>query len=202
MTQAIRSSRRRFVFSAAALAGLAGCNTAPPPPAYPALTYGHKGVFRFAAERIEIDTEWSPPLRRPNIDHEVPMTPSETLQRWGKDRLLAAGGAERYVRFVVREASLVETELPRTQGVRGALTTDQAQRYDLVLAAAVEMRQARGGLVEATAEARTSRFRTVAEGISLAARERVWYELLEQGMNDLDAELDRRVRTHFAMFIV
>lgn len=202
MPSAIRLSRRVFALSVTALAGLSGCNTAPPAPAYPALTYGHKGVLRFAAARVDIDSEWTPPMRRPNIDHEVPMQPVETLQRWGRERLLAAGGAERYVRFVVREASLTETDLPRTQGVRGALTTDQAQRYDLTLAAAVEMRAVRGGLVEASAEARTTRFRTVAEGISLAARERAWYELLEQGMNDLDAELERRIRTHFSMYLV
>jgi hypothetical protein len=202
MPTVLRPSRRRFALSATALVGLAACNTAPPAPAHPALTYGHKGVLRFAAARIDIDTEWSPPLRRPNIDHQVPMPPVETLQRWGRDRLLAAGGAERYVRFVVREASLTESDLPRSQGVRGALTTEQAQRYDLALAAAVEMRQVRGGLVEASAEARATRFRTVAEGISLAERERAWYDLLEQGMNDLDAELERRIRMHFAMHLV
>lgn len=202
MPTAFRSSRRRFALSAAALTGLAACNTAPPAPTYPALTYGHKGVLRFAAARVDVDTEWSPPMRAPNIDHKVPMPPVETLQRWGRDRLLAAGAGERYVRFVVREASLTETDLPRTQGLRGAVTTDQAQRYDLALAAAVELRQLRGGLVEASAEARTTRFRTVAEGISLAARERAWYELLEQAMNDLDAELERRIRVHFAMFLV
>ena len=92
MPTVLHPSRRRFALSATALAGLAACNTAPPAPAHPALTYGHKGVLRFAAARVDIDVEWSPPLRRPNIDPQVPMPPVETLQRWGRDRLLAAGG--------------------------------------------------------------------------------------------------------------
>ncbi len=34
---------------------------------------------------------------------------------------------------------MLETELKRTPGVRGAFTTDQAQRYDLSLACSLEI---------------------------------------------------------------
>lgn len=194
-------SRRNLVIGVAATTGLAACQSAPPKPAFAALTYAHKGVLRLVVANVDVVTEYNAPMRRPNIEHEMPVLPVETLQRWPRDRLVAAGGAEHFARFIVREASVKETELPRTAGVRGAITTDQSERYDIVLAAAVEIRQQRANFIEASAEARVTRFRTVKEGISLAERERAWYELLEQSMNDLDAELERQVRTHLARFV-
>ena len=200
--QQARLSRRILLACGAAATSLAACRSSPPGPAFAALTYAHKGVFRLQVERIEIATDYVPPMRRPNIDHEVPVSPLETMQRWGRDRLQAVGSPEHYLRYVVRDASLKESELPRTPGVRGALTTDQAERYDLSLAAAIEIRQIRGNFVDSNVEARTSRFRTVKEGITLAERDRSVYELIEQGMNDIDAELDRQLRTHLPRFVV
>ncbi|MBL8700947.1 MAG: hypothetical protein JNK67_21405 [Alphaproteobacteria bacterium] len=194
-------SRRAFVLGLGATTGLAACQSAPPKPAFAALTYGHKGALRLMVASVEVVTEYVPPMRRPNIEHQMPVSPVETMQRWPRDRLQAMGAGEHFARFTVREASVKETELPRTQGVRGVVTKDQTERYDLVLAASVEIRQQRANFVEASAEARVTRFRTVAEGISLAERERAWYELLEQSMNELDAELERQIRAHLARFI-
>ena len=197
-----RLSRRFLLAGAGAATLLASCRSSPPGPAFAALTYAHKGVFRLQVERVEIATDYAPPMRRPNIDHEAPVSPLETMQRWARERLQAVGGPEHFARFVVRDASLKESELPRTSGVRGALTTDQAERYDLSLSAAIEIRQTRAGFVDSNIEARTTRFRTVKEGITLAERDRSVYELIEQGMNDIDAELDRQLRSHLARFVV
>ncbi len=195
-------SRRVLLATGAAALSLAACRSSPPGPTFAALTYAHKGVFRLQVERIEIATDYVPPMRRPNIDHEAPVSPLETMQRWGRDRLQAVGSAEHFLRYVIRDASLKESELPRTTGVRGALTTDQAERYDLSLSAAIEIRQTRANFVEANVEARTTRFRTVKEGITLEERDRSIYELIEQGMNDIDAELERQLRTHLARYVV
>ena len=45
------------------------------------------------------------------------------------------------------------------------------------------------------------RTRTVPEGVPLARRERVWFELVEALMNDLNGVLDRNIRVHFARYI-
>ncbi len=195
-------SRRVLLTTSAATLSLAACRSSPPGPAFAALTYAHKGVFRLQVERIEIATDYVPPMRRPNIDHEAPVSPLETMQRWGRDRLQAVGSTEHFLRYVIRDASLKEASLPKTTGVRGALTTDQAERYDLSLAASIEIRQTRANFVDANVEARTTRFRTVKEGITLEERDRSIYELIEQGMNDIDAELERQLRTHLARFVV
>ena len=96
---------------------------------------------------------------------------------------------------------MIETDLPRTRGVRGAFTTDQAQRYDLTLKAAIEIREERGNFQTGFATASTSRSRTVPEDISVNDREKVWFEMLEQAMNELNAELERQIRTNMTRFL-
>lgn len=201
MTSHQGAARRQFLAGGIATAGLAACTQTPPAPVFPAITFAHKGPLRLAVERIELRTDYVQPMRRPNIEHEVPVSPVETLRRWGNDRLAATGDTGRVAVFVVREASLRETELKKESGLRASLTSQQEMRYDLVLAAAIEVRDARNGFVMAGCDARSTRFRSVAEGIALAERERAWYALTEQTMEDLDAELERQARAHIAPFL-
>ena len=194
-------ARRQILLGGLALGGLAACTTTPLAPALQPISYAGKGAIRFAASRVDVVTSYAPPMRRPNLDHEVPFTPLETMQRWGRERLAAGGGAARHLRFTIATAAMTEADLPRESGMRANFTTQQDKRYDLALAAALELREDANGLVVASGEARASRFRTVAEGIPIAEREAVWHALLKQTMDDLDAELERQIRAHFSPFI-
>ena len=40
------------------------------------------------------------------------------------------------------------------------------------------------------------------EGITINDREKVWFELLEATMNELNAEMDRQIRANLAQFLV
>jgi hypothetical protein len=184
-----------------ACGGLAACTTTPLAPALQPISYAGKGAIRFVASRVDVVTSYVPPMRRPNIDHEVPFSPLETMQRWGRERLVASGGAARHLRFTIATAAMTETDLPRETGMRANFTTQQDKRYDVALAAALELRENANGLVVASGEARATRFRTVAEGIPIAEREGVWHALLKQAMDDLDAELERQVRAHFSPYV-
>jgi hypothetical protein len=144
--------------------------------------------------------EYQEPLRPPNVDHLFPTPPERAMRRWATDRLVASGTPDRYARFVIQDAKVIESELPRTEGVRGAFTTDQTQRYDLTLSAALEIREERGNFRAGFVSANTSRSRTVAEDITVNDRERIWFEMLEQAMNDLNAELERQIRANLTRF--
>ncbi len=180
---------------------LGGCEATPTGHRFPELTYAHLGMIRIDAARIEIADEYQEPLRPPNVDHLFPTPPERVMRRWATDRLAATGTPDRYARFVIQDAKVIETELPRTQGIRGAFTTDQTQRYDLTLSAAIEIREERGNYRSGYATASTSRSRTVAEDISVNEREQIWFELMEQAMNDLNAELERQIRGNLTRFV-
>jgi hypothetical protein len=193
--------RRQFSLSLAAAAALGACASPPPRQRFPDLTYGHLGQFRLDASRVEIVSEYRSPMAAPNIEHLLPVNPEQALRRWGQDRLQATGTAGRYVRFVITDAKVVDTELPRTPGMRGAFTTDQTNRYDGSLAAAVEIREERGNYRAGVATAWANRSRTVPEGITVNDREKVWFELVESMMNDINAELDRQIKANLAQFL-
>ncbi|MBM3536923.1 MAG: hypothetical protein FJX55_03715 [Alphaproteobacteria bacterium] len=181
---------------------LAACSSPPPRARFPELTYGHLGVFTFDVERVEIVSEYKANLGAPNVEHMFPTSPETTLRRWAQDRLAATGMPGRYARFVIQDAKVTEAELPRTQGIRGAFTTDQAQRYDGALSVLLEIREQRGNFRAGTASAWASRSRTVPEGITINDREKVWFDLLEAMMNELNAEMDRQIRASLTQFLV
>ena len=98
----------------------------------------------------------------------------------GRSDRLRPGGDEGWAEAVIRDASATETALQRTEGIRGAFTTDQTERYDAIIAIDVRIFDPAGKeLAYASATARHSR--TVAEDATLNDRERAWY-----GMTDGD----------------
>lgn len=193
---------RRCVVAGGLAAGLAACTTTPLAPALPPVSLARKGAIRFAVAQVDVVTGYAPPLRPPNIDHEIPFQPLETMQRWGRERLAASGAAGRVLRFTIAEAAMLESDLPRETGMRAGMTAQQDKRYDLALAGALELREQPSGLVVASGEARVTRFRTVAEGIPVAEREAVWHALLSQSLEDFDVEIERQIRFHFSPYVL
>lgn len=194
--------RRNWGFLILIIAAVVGgCQATPPGHRFPELTYGHLGTIPLDVARVDIVDEYQEPLRPPNVDHLFPTPPERAMRRWATDRLVATGTPDRYARFVIQDARVIETELPRTRGIRGAFTTDQTQRYDLTLSAAIEIREERGNYRSGYATASTSRSRTVAEDITVNDREKIWFEMLEQAMNDLNAELERQIRGNLTRFV-
>ena len=57
------------------------------------------------------------------------------------------------------------------------------------------------GRRRASVTSRAERSRTVAENISIQDREKVWFEMTEAMMNDLNASLDRQIRKNFAPYL-
>jgi hypothetical protein len=178
---------------------VAACETAPLPPPIPQLTYSHLAPIEIAAARIEIVEDYKPPLRTPNVEHRFPTPPAQAVRQWVKDRLRAVGD-EGVLRVVIRDASVIETELEKTGGVRGAFTNDQSERYDARLEVVVEVRSVRG-FQDAFASAIATRSRTVAEDISLYDRELVFFDMTKALMEDLNAELEKNIEQFLARFI-
>ena len=192
-------TRRRRVASAALLLALAACTNAPDPVRFPELTYAHLGAIRLAVARVEIVEAYRPPLAAPNVDHRMPAIPAAALRRWAQDRLIATGDGTARARFTIRDARVTETELPRTEGVRGLFTTDQGQRYDLRMETTLEIVE--GSAVVGRAAAVTTLSRTIAENATLDERERLWFAMVEDGTQAVTSELERRMRENLARYI-
>jgi hypothetical protein len=185
----------------AAMALLAGCESAAPTrPMFPELTFSNLPPLNFDATRVEVVNEYVAPLKRPNVEHEMPLRPSAAAERWAKDRVKAAGNSNRSLRVTIKNARVVESELKKATGLRGMFTTDQAQRYDAELEMLIELRNDRG-FREGSASAVSRRSFTVPEGITINDREKEYFKLVEDMMTDINRELERSIREHMAKFL-
>jgi len=191
---------RRWLAAAICAIALAGCATEPPIESFAELRYTHLPRIELAAASLEVAQAYQSPGKAPNVEHLFPTPPGKAAAQWARDRLRAAGGPGR-VRVTVQRASVVEVPLPRTEGLRGMFTTDQSERYDGTLAMRIEM-LAPDGRQLAMVESQAKRSRSVAENITLAERERMWFRLTEDMMNDLNASLEAQLRKHFTAWLV
>jgi hypothetical protein len=86
----------------------------------------------------------------------------------------------------VRDASLVAKDLPRTTGVKGWFTVDQAERYEGKIAIEFKI-DGVPGTDHATGIASVSRAQTMPENATINDRDVTWNRMEENMILDLDA---------------
>lgn len=178
---------------------VAGCAAEVQKPGFPQISFAHLQPISLNVARVEVENLYVSPAARPNVEHEFPVSPAAVAMNWGRDRLRAAG-ASGVARVVVRRASVVEVPLKRSEGVKGLFTRDQSERYDAVIDMMAEIRDEAGN-VRVTVESTAKRSRTVSENISLIEREKVWFEMTEAMMSDLNMALENQMRIHMKAWI-
>ena len=178
---------------------LTGCATEVQKPGFSQISFAHLQPISLNVARIEVENRYVSPATRPNVEHEFPVSPAAVASNWGRDRLRAVGQSG-VARVVVRRASVVEVPLRRTTGVTGAFTRDQSERYDAIIDMMVELRDADGN-VRVTAESTAKGSRSVSENVSLIEREKIWFEMTETMMSDLNTALENQVRIHMKEWI-
>jgi hypothetical protein len=189
----------RLATAAAALGLLAACSMDDPTNRFAQLTYQHRPDINLDVGEIQIEQAYVTPGQPPNVDHRFPVQPKDAAVRWAQDRLVARGDRLAF-RYIVRQASAVETPLPVSGGITGMLTTEQSERYELHIV--VEMQVLDGRQIQGNAKAEARRSITVPEDSSLSEREEIWYRLTEQTMRDLDQQLEQTIREAFFPYIV
>ena len=182
-----------------AAALLAGCQVPPPQNSFAEISFSHLKPIRLDVGEVVLEQAYQTPAARPNVEHLFAQRPADVALRWAGDRLEAAGSV-RSARYIVREASVLETPLEVTTGLEGAITNDQSERYDAKVK--VELQIYDGGRLEGTATAEAWRSVTVPEDTTVNARERVWYRLTEQLMTDLNGELEKVIKKVYGPYLV
>lgn len=190
----------RMILLTAAVLMLAGCSTRLSRTNFPEITFRNSPPIAIAVAEIVPVSGYVPPASPPNVEHLFPQPPGRIALRWPGDRLAAAGNSGT-ARYVVLEASVVESDLAVEGGIEGAFTDDQSERYDATVVVELEILDAanqRVGIIRVIAKRST----TVAEAASVHVRERAWFALTEALMNDLDQELERTLRRELSAYLL
>jgi hypothetical protein len=182
---------RPAALALAATLALAACSSAPPRPQARQISFANQAPISFDVARIEVVQQYQPPQVAPNVDHLVPVPPSDAIRRWANERLRAMGSSGT-LRVVIKDATITETRLPSTSGVRGTFTTDQSERYDghLAVDLVVDVPSRRFQGYTAATVARTI---SVPENISLQGREDAWHAMVERLMTELNTKLEEGI---------
>ena len=188
----------RFPLLLIALLFVTAC-AAPPAKQYPPLRFTNKTPIHLDVANIEVRNEYQAPQKAPNIEHVFPVTPAEAMSAWTNDRIKAVGAANRLL-VTIKEASVVESKLPTTQGFKGLFTNDQAGKLEANLVVDVRLYGSRNVSLAST-EVRANRHATVPENISLSGRDDLHYSMTRALMNDLNAELEKNMHQYFSQYI-
>lgn len=179
---------------------LVACEATVPVRSFPELTFQHLGKIELNVASIDIVQAYKPPMKAPNVEHRFPTSPMTALSRWGHDRLMASG-AQGYARFSILDAAVSETALVMKDGIKGAFTKDQSERYDAALEARLEIFNAAGTSLGFT-DAKASRSLTVREDATVNDREKAWFNLTEALMKDINAELEKNISQYLGGYLM
>jgi hypothetical protein len=179
---------------------LGGCDTTAPKAARPDVRFSHLTPIVLDVAKIEIAERYRPPVREPNVDHLMSPSPLMVMRRWAEDRL-RAGGPTGTAKFIIVDASVVETPLDKPSGFKGFFTNAQAVRYNLVMQARLEVQRRDGGEARGFADALVKRERTMPEEVTLNKREDILFEFVAGAGDDFNAQMEQQIEKHLKLFV-
>jgi hypothetical protein len=180
-----------------AIAGLSGCEEGPPVSTPPEMTFDNLQPLQINAEKIEVVDNYKPPLQDPNVEHTFRTPPYTAAEKLLKKQLVPAGN-ENTLRAIVEDASVVREELPITRGIAGAFMQEPAEKLKAKVLVRFELVDPKApDIVIGHAEVIARREKSLMEGISVADRDRAYFALTEDLMDDVNDGLRSIVKNTF-----
>lgn len=176
---------KKWLLVVACCVGLTGClQSTVPVQNLPEITFQHLPRIALDVASIEVVDQSKSGMAGKHVEHLFPTSPKTAINNWVRDRLNANGPAG-VARFIINDASAIEEKLKKKSGITGMFTNDQSERYSVNTDVRLEIYDRNQNLTGYT-EAKANRHTTLAEDASLLDREKVWFELVEKTMADLD----------------
>lgn len=181
---------------------LAACaSQAPIAGPVPEVGFQHLSPIHLNVSSVEMRSAYQSPLKTPNAEHLFPTSPAKAMMNWAKRRLQSFGApGSGAATFVIEDASVIETKLDKSKGLKGMFTYEPTARYDATAVARLTIKSAHG---EAQGEVRVSATRSVEvrENATLAEREKAWFEMTEALMGDFNTQMENQLQAHLARWL-
>ncbi|HEY9080673.1 hypothetical protein [Magnetovibrio sp.] len=187
---------------AAALAGCASDAQLAGP--VPEVGFQHLSPIHLKVARVEVRSDYQSPMTDPNAEHRFSTPPAKAMSNWATRRLQAVGTPGGMgggtATFVIEDAAVIETQLNKSTGLKGAFTYEPTERYDANIAARLMIAD---GQNNAQGEVKVSAKRSVEvrENATLAERERAWFEMTEALMADFNAQMENQIQAHLRRWL-
>ena len=192
---------RNYIKSIFILCGftiLAACSTNVEKHNFADLTFVHAQKINLDVANIEVRKAYQPPLEHPHVEHEAPVSMLDTTARWANDVFVPVGQSGTAT-IIISDASIIEEALSKNTGITSTFTTEQSEKYTSGLTVEIQIADNFGG--SATTQGSVSRSITVAEDVSLLEREKTWFVLVENTVNDMDRKIREGVRNYLSAYV-
>jgi len=178
---------------------LSSCDN-PPPPEGPDISFTKYQPIYFDVAKIDIVDEYKSPMRMPNVEHLLPISPAEAMHIWVKDRLHGAG-MENRMQVIIQDASVKVTQLEKPEGMTGFLTNSQDKKYDAKLAVEIRIYSPESAISQASVTASVTRSITIDEKSSVAERTAIFKQFIHDLMEGMNAQLEQNIYMYFGKYI-
>ena len=188
---------KKITILGAALAVVA-CTLPTPERPMPRFSYTAYPPTNINVGAIEVQGNYQMPMRSPNVEHLMPMPLPQAVTDWARHRFKAVGNAGTMV-IRITQAGITGKNLPRTEGVEGWFTVDQAERYDARII--VEFSVEGTGDKTGSGVVNVTRSQTVAEDASVEDRDAALSHIEELALTDLDASAQKMLQERLAFVL-
>jgi hypothetical protein len=172
---------------------MTGC-TVTPPVKEAGITSLSSEPIRLKVGSVNVVKHYIPTEQPPFIDHWMTPTPMTIVSQWLQDRFLTTGKGGRAT-ITVEDASLMESIIPAPQ----TPFSKTQLKYTGHLAIRLDVWDSEGrprGAVQGTASAA----RTVPESLNLLEKEKIWLDLVEEMINQLDRSMTPKITQFLGEF--
>jgi len=162
--------------------------------------FQHLQQIRLNVAKINVKSNYKGPMLAPNVEQQFPTSPERAMFDWALTRLVSVGGAPDYpaiALFEIQDASVIETNIAKTEGLKGMFTYEPTTRYDANAVATLSIKNHETG-ASGTVKVTAARSAEVSENATLAQREEVWMELVEKMMADFNAQMELQIQGYLA----
>jgi len=190
-------NRRHVLTSMSLLPLLAACGSPSRRSIYKPLSFRDRPQIQIDAAAIEMEIARADSgMDGRAVEYRIPMTPQMAVERWAKDRLVAAGTGKFVV--VIRDASIVETRLPK-----GSFASNFGRAVDTQLDAKIDVRfnyRAKGAglpgetIISATGDVTVSRSQTFETSLDLNERDEAYMAFVYDLAQAFDKEAEKRLQ--------
>lgn len=184
-----------------ALLALAACESAPQTYTPSPISFASEGPIRLNVAQIRVVENYRSPMSPPNVEHQFATTPANAVKQWVRDRLQAVGTTGT-LDVAIDDASVKETLLPKTTGIKGLFTNDQDARFDASLRVSMRLYDGINPSSLASGDVSVTRFKTISERSTVDDRTRLFDGMTRDVMDTYNDAAEARLNQFFGPYIV
>ena len=159
------------------------------------INFTHYQSIAMDVSNIDIIDEYKSPMRAPNVEHLLAVSPSDAMHIWVKDRIRSVG-SDRTLQVIIKDGSVVSSPVPAAEDAES-----HYRKYDARLEVEMRVYGSNSALSEASITVVATQSNSIAEEVSLAERKAIFRRMIYDLMDSANAELEKQMFKYFTRYI-